>query len=138
MPDDTPDGIAKLRHDLRTPLTVVIGFAEILSGELARGERLPGEHALASRFEVSRATVRQALAELQRRGYIATSSLSNWKEIGDPPVVAVIRDVKEQREAVRLKQPLLAYAPDCEQAEAMRTIARVISSMLTKTLMGLA
>ena len=33
MPDDTPDGIAKLRHDLRTPLTVVIGFAEILSGE---------------------------------------------------------------------------------------------------------
>ena len=33
MPDPAPDGIAKLRHDLRTPLTVVIGFAEILSGE---------------------------------------------------------------------------------------------------------
>ena len=33
MPDGGPDGIAKLRHDLRTPLTVVIGFAEILSGE---------------------------------------------------------------------------------------------------------
>ena len=33
MPDGAPDGIAKLRHDLRTPLTVVIGFAEILSGE---------------------------------------------------------------------------------------------------------
>jgi signal transduction histidine kinase len=33
VPDETPDGIAKLRHDLRTPLTVVIGFAEILSGE---------------------------------------------------------------------------------------------------------
>jgi signal transduction histidine kinase len=31
--DDVPDGMAKLRHDLRTPLTVVIGFAEILSGE---------------------------------------------------------------------------------------------------------
>jgi len=25
--------MAKLRHDLRTPLTVVIGFAEILAGE---------------------------------------------------------------------------------------------------------
>jgi GntR family transcriptional regulator len=46
--------------------------AEIRSGELARGERLPGEHALATRFHVSRATVRQALAELQRSGYIAT------------------------------------------------------------------
>ena len=33
MPDDAPDGMAQLRHDLRTPLTVVIGFAEILSGE---------------------------------------------------------------------------------------------------------
>ena len=33
MHDETPDGIARLRHDLRTPLTVVIGFAEILSGE---------------------------------------------------------------------------------------------------------
>ena len=27
-----PDGLGRLRHDLRTPLTVVIGFAEILSG----------------------------------------------------------------------------------------------------------
>ena len=26
------DGLSKLRHDLRTPLTVVIGFAEILAG----------------------------------------------------------------------------------------------------------
>jgi GntR family transcriptional regulator len=48
--------------------------AEIRSGELARGERLPGEHALATRFRVSRATVRQALAELQRGGYIATQA----------------------------------------------------------------
>jgi GntR family transcriptional regulator len=48
--------------------------AEIRSGELARGERLPGEHALATRFQVSRATVRQALAELQRGGYIATQA----------------------------------------------------------------
>jgi signal transduction histidine kinase len=26
------DGFSRLRHDLRTPLTVVIGFAEILAG----------------------------------------------------------------------------------------------------------
>lgn len=30
--DLSPDGLSRLRHDLRTPLTVVIGFAEILAG----------------------------------------------------------------------------------------------------------
>jgi signal transduction histidine kinase len=33
VPDPAPDGFAKLRHDLLTPLTVVIGFAEILASE---------------------------------------------------------------------------------------------------------
>jgi signal transduction histidine kinase len=33
VPDDfSPGGLSRLRHDLRTPLTVVIGFAEILAG----------------------------------------------------------------------------------------------------------
>jgi len=35
------DGLYRLRHDLRTPLTVVIGFAEILASdrELSDDER---------------------------------------------------------------------------------------------------
>src|SRR6202000_1991965 len=47
---------------------------EIRGGRLPRGARLPGEHALASRFDVSRNTVRQALAELGSKGLIATRS----------------------------------------------------------------
>jgi chromosome partitioning protein len=62
-----------------------------------------------------------------RKGYVATSSLEAWQKIGEPPVLAIVPELKDQREAVRVKAPLLAHAPYCEQAEAMRTIARRIS-----------
>ncbi|MFE1451921.1 ParA family protein [Streptomyces olivaceoviridis] len=59
-----------------------------------------------------------------RRGYVATSTLDSWKAVGDPRVLAVIGDLKEQREAVRKRMPLLSYAPTSDQAEAMRQVAR--------------
>lgn len=62
-----------------------------------------------------------------RRGYIATSSLEAWMDIRDPRVVGVIGDLKEQKEAVRVKRPLLAYSPKCDQAVGMRALAREIS-----------
>lgn len=62
-----------------------------------------------------------------RRGYIATSSLEEWIAIGDPRVVAVVPDVKEQKEAVRTKTPLLAYDPTCDQSAAFRGLARELS-----------
>ncbi|MFD3874367.1 ParA family protein [Streptomyces sp. NPDC058623] len=62
-----------------------------------------------------------------RRGYIATSSLQAWLDIKDPRVVAIVPDLKEQREAVRVKQPLFVYAPKGEQAVALRALAREIS-----------
>ncbi|MFF4836346.1 ParA family protein [Streptomyces sp. NPDC001315] len=62
-----------------------------------------------------------------RRGYIATSSLQGWIDVKDPRVVGLIADLKEQKEAVRMKQPLLSYAPASQQAIAMRALAREIS-----------
>ncbi|MET9725477.1 ParA family protein [Streptomyces zaomyceticus] len=59
-----------------------------------------------------------------RRGYIATSSRDKWIALGNPPVLAVVVDLKEQREAVRLQKPLLDYAPESAQAHQMRKIAR--------------
>ncbi|MER5699132.1 ParA family protein [Streptomyces mirabilis] len=61
-----------------------------------------------------------------RRGYIATSSLQGWIDIKDPRVVGLIGDLKEQKEAVRVKQPLLSYAPKSQQAVGMRALAREV------------
>ncbi|MFE7574707.1 ParA family protein [Streptomyces sp. NPDC057521] len=60
-----------------------------------------------------------------RNGYIATSSLESWQKMNEP-VLGIVPELKEQREAVRRKEPLLAYEPDCEQASVMRSIARRI------------
>ncbi|MFE3106801.1 ParA family protein [Kitasatospora indigofera] len=60
----------------------------------------------------------------KRKGYVATHSLDNWQSLGSPPVVAIVPDLKEQREAVHLKQPLLMYAPTSIQAQRMREIRR--------------
>src|SRR5215471_10037215 len=43
---------------------------QIVTGALAPGDRLPGEHELAEWFGVSRMTLRHALAELARRGLV--------------------------------------------------------------------
>ncbi|MCX4970778.1 ParA family protein [Streptomyces sp. NBC_00654] len=59
-----------------------------------------------------------------RRGYIATSSRDKWKSLGTPPVLAIVSDLKEQREAVRMQRSLLDYSPNSEQSQAMRQIAK--------------
>ncbi len=46
--------------------------SRIRRGEIGRGSRLPGELDLAESYEVSRSTIRQALAELQQAGLIET------------------------------------------------------------------
>jgi chromosome partitioning protein len=63
-----------------------------------------------------------------RKGFVVTSALEKWQSIGHPAVLAVLNDLKDQREAVRLKTPLLIHAPDSEQADVMRAIARRITA----------
>jgi GntR family transcriptional regulator len=64
---------AQRRERVREPLySVIASQAEvrILSGQWAPGTRLPPERDLCRELEVSRATLRQALAELEDRGLI--------------------------------------------------------------------
>lgn len=54
---------ARVASDLRT---------RIDAGEWTPGEKLPGEHDLAAQYEVSRATIRTALQDLESRGLTVT------------------------------------------------------------------
>ena len=65
--------IKHVRFDKKTRVVDEL-IRRIESGLLEDGFQLPGEHQLAEEFGVSRGTLREALAELKRRNYIATQS----------------------------------------------------------------
>jgi GntR family transcriptional regulator len=65
--------IRHVRFDKKQRIVDVLA-RRIESGQLGNGSLLPGEHQLADEFAVSRGTLREALAELKRRNYIATQS----------------------------------------------------------------
>jgi len=60
-----------------------------------------------------------------RRGRVATSMLEAFQRRDD--VLAVIGDRKEIREGWRLKQPVIAHAPDSEPATWYRDLAKQLS-----------
>jgi chromosome partitioning protein len=62
-----------------------------------------------------------------RRGKIVTRALKVWQDLGTPRVVGVVPDLKEEREAVAAKLPLLDYAPDATQSAKLRDLARALS-----------
>lgn len=82
--------------------SMIAGQAEALisSGQWQEGARLPPERELCQRFEVSRATLRQALAELEDRGLV-TRHQGRGTFVSKPraqlPIVGVfsIRDAME-------------------------------------------
>jgi signal transduction histidine kinase len=57
--------IGRLRHDLRTPLTIIAGFAELLAGEHPIGEEQRRE--FARRIVNAAEDMRELLAATERR-----------------------------------------------------------------------
>ncbi len=72
-PSDSAPSINRVKAPIRVPLAVSI--AEAMMGSIQKGEWsdvLPGERSLCIRYQVSRPSLRQALAKLEREGWIQT------------------------------------------------------------------
>jgi len=81
-----------------TPTTIAERVVEaILAQKLAPGERL-GEQALAGNFGVSRTMVREALMQLQARGFVEVQSKRGWYVV--QPSAAEARDAFAARRIV--------------------------------------
>jgi GntR family transcriptional regulator len=72
MPSKRSNGEAPPRQSKPAKYQIIADWlrARVLAGEYAEGARLPSEHALMKRFDVSRVTVRQALSELRQLGLV--------------------------------------------------------------------
>lgn len=109
------DRAATLDREAPLPLYAQLAAAllgEIRAGGLRPGDRLPAEVAIRDRYRVSRATVRQALAELESRG-----AVRRVQGLGSFVAAGKIRHV-----------PLLASFTELAAAQGFVPSHRVLSS----------
>lgn len=100
-----------------TPTTIAERVVEaILAQKLAPGERL-GEQALAENFGVSRTMVREALMQLQARGFVEVQSRRGWFVVEPSP--------EEARDAFAARRIVEAGI----LAEAGRPLSKVIRKL---------
>jgi len=95
---------------VRRPQSVAVNLVAhlerlIASGELPPGSRLPGERELASSLSVSRASLREAMHELEQKHLVERT----------PGRGTIVAEPSDQERALRALPPLDAEPPDAEQ-----------------------
>ena len=102
----------------------------ILRGILRPGERLPSERELSERLGVSRPSLRDAVAELQARGLLATragAGIYVADVLGSAFSPALIRLISSHEEAVLTISPFAAIL-NPSPPNAPRSMARISTS----------
>src|SRR3954471_15767538 len=74
----------------------------ILSGEIAPGEKLPGENSLVEEFGVSRTVVREAVSRLQAAGLVETFHGRGSFVLEVPERTSGLREVRSHRDVLEL------------------------------------
>ncbi|MDB1087948.1 GntR family transcriptional regulator [Streptomyces sp. ACA25] len=105
----------------------------IRSGELPRNARIPTQRALVEEFGVNRATVRQALATLEREGYLASRGR------GAPATVAGRRADAPRTADVELADRIgLAFQSEHVSIDAFCLTAETLTSALSLPMMSIS
>src|SRR5215510_13171196 len=88
----------------------------IAAGEIAPGERLPGETEIAARFAVNRHTVRRAIAELAGRGLVRAAPRSAEGHAGG----AARRGAQRERRAALPRHQLASRRAGSRRRQGVR------------------
>ncbi|NYD43235.1 GntR family transcriptional regulator [Nocardioides panaciterrulae] len=113
-------------------------LGQITNGSIPVGARLPSEEALAREFEVSRPTVREALAALQFAGHVesrrgsGTVVISNEaapRDLERPPLGSLAEAVDLLETRILIEPQALAAAASDPDRKALRAARELIGGM---------
>lgn len=108
--------------------------AQVLSGELPMGSTLPGETTLASRFAVSRSTIREAIRLLEQIGIIRRAEGRNKLQITAPRAAEIGARMRtafilQDTTFEQLWEVLTATEPLCAAVAAAKADETVLSRL---------
>lgn len=104
-------------------------WAEVQSGVLPAGQKLPNESVLAERFGVTRLTLRQAIIELQRLGAVEIRRGVGTYVVTPPDLVEIVASVPSARQSADAMAEALDEHSDKRSARPVRQVDELVISV---------
>ncbi|GAA1152894.1 FadR/GntR family transcriptional regulator [Kribbella jejuensis] len=101
----------------------------ILNGEIAPGEKLPGENSLVEEFGVSRTVVREAVSRLQAAGLVETFQGRGSFVLEIPERTAGLRAVRSHRDVLELMDFRIGVESEAAGLAAARRTAHQLQGI---------
>lgn len=103
-------------------------WADVQSGNLPAGQKLPNETVLAERFGVTRLTLRQAVTELQRLGAVEIRRGVGTFVVTPPDLVEIVASVPLARQSNDAMAEALDWPPQQRSTAPVRRVDELVLS----------